>query len=497
MEHAEIRIGEWLVSPALNQISRPGRVVNLEPRLIDLLVFFSRHPEVVLSRDELIAQIWTRTFVTPHVVTQSISELRKSLKDNQTGSPEYIITVPKRGYKLVAAVSGEVCQPDAGLLCHENPQRQASLRHHRVLLPSAAFRSRGTLLCFLLTLAVCIVLIVLAYNSARTFSRPANMPPEMINPRDIDIRLVPGNSCNQWQSQYVYVSGLSDVISRLFNTYSGWRIRDKSSGENTLAGYPGKTLSIAFINQRHYRAQQCFMSVQLTDHASRTVMLEQRYFITRDNALAIQNDLIRNLSLVLKQQWPVPLATLLRQYTPGNSSVMQQYYRARQLLMKGDIDSLNQASALLSDVIRQQPDFKVAVAEKILADTLHNSEQPFSGSRQLAFIQEVNSLENINDKETRGIYYQIMTINALGEGNVQKADAMIHNGMINEYSWLNFILQGKVYELKGDNQLAADSYITSFNLQPTKQTLYWIENGVFQTPLWKVVPYLEKFSDLR
>lgn len=69
MEHAEIRIGEWLVSPALNQISRPGRVVNLEPRLIDLLVFFSRHPEVVLSRDELIAQIWTRTFVTPHVVT--------------------------------------------------------------------------------------------------------------------------------------------------------------------------------------------------------------------------------------------------------------------------------------------------------------------------------------------------------------------------------------------------------------------------------------------
>lgn len=109
----------------------------------------------------------------------------------------------------------------------------------------------------------------------------------------------------------------------------------------------------------------------------------------------------------------------------------------------------------------------------------------------------MNSLENINDKETRGIYYQIMTINALGEGDVQKADTMIHNGIINEYSWLNFILQGKVYELKGDNQLAADSYITSFNLQPTKQTLYWIENGVFQTPLGKVVPYLEKFSDLR
>ncbi|HBU5086933.1 transcriptional regulator, partial [Klebsiella pneumoniae] len=47
-----VRVGEWLVTPSVNQISRKGRQLTLEPRLIDLLVFFARHPGEVLSRDE-------------------------------------------------------------------------------------------------------------------------------------------------------------------------------------------------------------------------------------------------------------------------------------------------------------------------------------------------------------------------------------------------------------------------------------------------------------
>jgi len=42
--------------------------------------------------------------VTDQVVTQSIFELRKILKDGRTDATDYIVTVPKRGYKLVAPV---------------------------------------------------------------------------------------------------------------------------------------------------------------------------------------------------------------------------------------------------------------------------------------------------------------------------------------------------------------------------------------------------------
>ncbi|MDB8412563.1 winged helix-turn-helix domain-containing protein, partial [Escherichia coli] len=101
MQQPVVRVGEWLVTPSINQISRNGRQLTLEPRLIDLLVFFAQHSGEVLSRDELIDNVWKRSIVTNHVVTQSISELRKSLKDNDEDSPVYIATVPKRGYKLM------------------------------------------------------------------------------------------------------------------------------------------------------------------------------------------------------------------------------------------------------------------------------------------------------------------------------------------------------------------------------------------------------------
>ncbi|HGU1901999.1 TPA: transcriptional regulator, partial [Escherichia coli] len=53
MQQPVVRVGEWLVTPSINQISRNGRQLTLEPRLIDLLVFFAQHSGEVLSRDEL------------------------------------------------------------------------------------------------------------------------------------------------------------------------------------------------------------------------------------------------------------------------------------------------------------------------------------------------------------------------------------------------------------------------------------------------------------
>ena len=47
--------------------------------------------------------------------------------------------------------------------------------------------------------------------------------------------------------------------------------------------------------------------------------------------------------------------------------------------------------------------------------------------------------------------------------------------------------------MKGMNREAADAYLTAFNLRPGANTLYWIENGILQTSVPYVVPYLDKF----
>ncbi|MCS2155339.1 lysine decarboxylation/transport transcriptional activator CadC [Scandinavium goeteborgense] len=508
MQQPVVLIGEWLVTPAVNQISRQGRQLTLEPRLIDLLVYFAHHPDEVLSRDELIDHVWTRNVVTNHVVTQSISELRKSLKDGDESSPEYIVTVPKRGYKLTATViwcneDGEERAPVTPTIppmtVKSSPSPvvapQVSAADVPVPTPVNAEKHRSITTwwvwgLFLLALLSCVALVAMSTINSHP---PVTKTRLLLNPRDIDIRLADGNSCNNAASQRTYAVGLGSLITTSLNTFSTYMVHDKTNYNVNEPSSSGKTLSIEFVNQRHYRAQQCFMSVQLVDNADGSVMLDKRYIITSDNPLSIQSDLMSSLSEALTQPWPERMQAMLRMYQPPQSKALTHFYHAHQLLMKGDIDSLSKASAILDDMISDSPGFPYALAEKAIVDVLRHSQQPMDEKQLAELNAEITRVSNIPEIKNTAVFYQIKTIDMLGQGNVDDAFAAINSGIDLEMSWMNYVLLGKVYEMKGENRLAADAYITAFNLRPGENTLYWIENSVFQTSVTRVVPYLDNF----
>ncbi|ORM82138.1 transcriptional regulator CadC [Pantoea deleyi] len=505
MQQPVVRIGEWLVTPSVNQISRHGRQLTLEPRLIDLLVYFAQHPDEVLSRDEMIENIWTRNIVTNHVVTQSISELRKSLKDGDASSPEYIVTVPKRGYKLTAEViwcteeaDGVQPPPLTRLhpIAHSVPAEGALSAPPAVTAPAEAEpkRRRTTLLwvwsVFLLALGSCVALVALSTLNAHP---PVMKTRIMLNPRDIDVRLVESNSCSNWTSQRAYAVGLGSLITTSLNTFSTYLVHDKTNYNVNEPGSSGKTLTIEFVNQHHYRTQQCFMSVHFVDNADGITMFDKRYFVTNDNQVSIQIDLMNSLSQVLAQPWPPRMQAMLRQYQPEQSPALAQFYQAHQLLMNGDADSLSKASNRLDEIIRQAPDFTYAQVEKALVEALRRTQQQPDSQSQTAFDKQLDALSKIPEiKQTSG-YYQVRTLEKLGLGQVSEAFSAINSAIDLEMSWMNYVLLGKVYEMKGENRLAADAYITAFNLRPGANTLYWIENSVFQTSVSRVVPYLDNF----
>ncbi|KYI91092.1 hypothetical protein AIZ11_24900, partial [Salmonella enterica subsp. enterica serovar Typhimurium] len=73
-------------------------------------------------------------------------------------------------------------------------------------------------------------------------------------------------------------------ISDLLNTYSTFLVHDNSIFRVNEPSCSGMTLTIQFVYQRHYRAQQCFMSVVLIDIAVGSTMLVKRYFVTNTNS---------------------------------------------------------------------------------------------------------------------------------------------------------------------------------------------------------------------
>jgi DNA-binding winged helix-turn-helix (wHTH) protein/tetratricopeptide (TPR) repeat protein len=83
-----------------------GAVVPLTPKAVDTLVLLvSRAPELV-TKDEIMKAIWPDTFVVESSLARNISAIRKALEDRGGPGP-YIETIPKRGYRFVAAVNAE------------------------------------------------------------------------------------------------------------------------------------------------------------------------------------------------------------------------------------------------------------------------------------------------------------------------------------------------------------------------------------------------------
>ncbi|WP_161813920.1 winged helix-turn-helix domain-containing protein [Steroidobacter agaridevorans] len=103
LNDASFRVGAWRVEPALDQISRDGEVVRLEPRTMRLLVRLAENPGQVVSSRELLDTVWAGVVVGSASVYQAISQLRKLLGDTDP-EPTFIATVPRKGYRLVAPV---------------------------------------------------------------------------------------------------------------------------------------------------------------------------------------------------------------------------------------------------------------------------------------------------------------------------------------------------------------------------------------------------------
>jgi Tol biopolymer transport system component/DNA-binding winged helix-turn-helix (wHTH) protein len=99
-------MGEFRVQPQLNTIRAEDREIQLQPRVMELLVHLADRAGEVVSKESLVEGVWKGAFVSDEAITFTVSELRKCLGDDAK-SPRYIQTIAKKGYRLIASVEGK------------------------------------------------------------------------------------------------------------------------------------------------------------------------------------------------------------------------------------------------------------------------------------------------------------------------------------------------------------------------------------------------------
>ena len=108
-------LGPWLVEVPLNRLRNNGATIQLEPKIMQVLVRLAKTPGEVVRKEELIRSVWADTFVTDDVLTRSISELRKALEDDAR-QPRFIETIPRSGYRLlIASTAAQAAHSNLGL----------------------------------------------------------------------------------------------------------------------------------------------------------------------------------------------------------------------------------------------------------------------------------------------------------------------------------------------------------------------------------------------
>ncbi|MGO4703519.1 winged helix-turn-helix domain-containing protein [Dyella sp. 2RAB6] len=147
-----LRIGEWIVDPVADQLSRDGTVLRVEARTMRLLLCLADRAGQVVSIDELLNEVWAGVIVTPDSVYQAVTSLRRLLGDDPK-QPAYIATVPRRGYRLIASVE---TSPDKAVLPVETPAPVASPAKPAPL--KVPKQGRGALLGAALALGVILLL---------------------------------------------------------------------------------------------------------------------------------------------------------------------------------------------------------------------------------------------------------------------------------------------------------------------------------------------------
>jgi DNA-binding winged helix-turn-helix (wHTH) protein len=99
-----ISFGPFQLHPTQRLLLEGGRSLRLGSRALEVLISLVERAGELVSKEELMAQVWPNTIVEENNLKVQVSMLRRALADRQGGN-RYILTIPGRGYSFVAPIA--------------------------------------------------------------------------------------------------------------------------------------------------------------------------------------------------------------------------------------------------------------------------------------------------------------------------------------------------------------------------------------------------------
>jgi DNA-binding winged helix-turn-helix (wHTH) protein/TolB-like protein len=320
--HARWQIGDWGVDPTTNELERGGEVVRVEPKAMEVLTVLAGRAGEVVGREELLAAVWPGVVVGDEALTQAIIKLRRALGDHPR-SPSYIETISKRGYRLIAPVSGATPRP-----VHRSRWRAAAA--------GAAVLAAAGLTYFLAL-------------------QPAPPDPAEGFDKALTVTLLPFETVGAGAEQGYLARGIGTDLMTDLSRLSGLRLISPT-------GDPAKAARYLVSGSVQREAGSLRIHVRLIDAKTSEQLWSHRYDRPFGDLFAIQSEISRSLT----EQLPARIsdaerARLAKRYTKSLEAY-DCFLRAQALFLVRRSEENRQARALYARAIELDPKFARAYA---------------------------------------------------------------------------------------------------------------------------------------
>ena len=101
---------DFTIDADRRELARAGEAVHVEPQVFDLILHLVRNHDRVVSKDELLANVWGGRIVSESTLTTRINAARRALGDSGE-QQQFIKTIPRRGLRFVGEVRNDEPAP--------------------------------------------------------------------------------------------------------------------------------------------------------------------------------------------------------------------------------------------------------------------------------------------------------------------------------------------------------------------------------------------------
>jgi TolB-like protein/DNA-binding winged helix-turn-helix (wHTH) protein/Flp pilus assembly protein TadD len=345
--------GPFSLDPRERILWRDGKPLPATPKVFDTLLFLVRNQGRVLTKDELLQEIWPGTFVEEVNLAVNISTLRKLLGENPQDG-RYIVTVSGRGYRFVAAVR------ETGRTAEEDVHGKTGPGKFEEGPPLATpLRPNGRIW----GIAAAIIFLLLAGIGSYLWRQ--HHARKLAAAIDASIAVLPFSDLSQGKDQEYFSDGLADELTNDLQKIRGLKVIARSSafqfkGKNEDLRTVGRKLGVANILEGSVRREgnRVRITAALTKVDDGFQLWSETYDREIDDLFAVQAEIARAVSVALQVRMLDPNHGADSSHFRRNPAAYEPYLQAQYFLARGeDKDDLEKALGYVDQAIQLDPDF--------------------------------------------------------------------------------------------------------------------------------------------